>query len=709
MIKIRIDNREVEVAEGITILAAAAGVGIDIPTLCYMEDLKPYGSCFICVVEVEGNARLLPACSTICSNGMVISTRSDRVIASRRSCIELIMSDHVGDCRGPCEVRCPAGIDIPGFISLINRGEDGLALQLIKESLPFPASLGRVCPRPCEEQCRRRCAEDPVSICYLKRYVADGDLESENPYIPSISSDTGKRVAIVGAGPAGLSASFYLRKLGHEVLVLDSHDEPGGMLRYGIPEYRLPREVLSGEIDIIREMGVRIECGKRLGRNFKLDELLSKYDAVFLSIGAQLSSSMGIDGEDSGCTIPGIAFLDDVASGREVNIGSDVIVVGGGNTAIDAARTAIRLGSSNVQILYRRTRSEMPANIAEIEAAEVEGVKFRFLAAPIKIEKVNSSLELTCCEMELGAPDGSGRRRPVKKDGSEFKMIATAIISAIGQSVDADCSDVERNDIKLTRWNSIDVNPETFETGRAGLFAGGDCVSGADIAVTAIAAGRKAAHAIDQYLAGAAVVGEGKRYLHLIADAPKNLPDEIKELVHNNPSERRVMPELDPKMRRTTFDEVERGFSREDARSEAARCLACGCRSYASCAIRKLAIEYGAEPKRFEGANREFYLDDSHPRIRYESNKCIMCATCVRICAEVKGLHALQLVGRGFGSCVRPILSKSWSESPCDGCFKCVPACPTGAISFKVDPADEFKVSHSCGRDASKFDCDRKG
>ena len=697
--QITIDGTKVAAEVGETILDVAKREGIEIPTLCFQPELEPYGSCFICVVEVEGLPRLVPSCATPAADGMVISTNSERVRASRKVCMELLLSDHVGDCRGPCQVECPAGIDIPGFISLLACGEEAASIRLIKETMPFPASLGRVCPRPCEEQCMRLCADDPVAICFLKRYVADVDLKRDEPYLPSVGEPTGRRVAIIGAGPAGLSAAFYLRQAGYEVTVFDSHDEPGGMLRYGIPSYRLPREVLAAEIDIIRRMGVAIECGRVLGRDFTIESLAADHDAAFLAIGAQSSSGMRVEGE--GAALPGIEFLDRVARGEPVDIGDDVVVVGGGNTAIDAARTSLRLGAARVTILYRRTRDEMPADDLEVAAAMEEGVDIRFLAAPIAMAKAGGEVELSCIGMKLGEPDSSGRRRPVPVEGSEFQIKASAVIAAIGQGVAADCLG-DASEIKLTKWMTLDVNPDTFETSRPGLFAGGDCATGADVAVTAIAAGRKAAASIDQYLMGEGVTGESAGYLHHMAESPKELPEAIVRRVEGDEAPRVAMPKLAPKKRIKSFDEVETGFTAEQARAEAERCLSCGCRSYGSCKLRTYALEYGAEPARLAGEGRLFHVDESHPEIRYESHKCIMCGSCIRVCSEVKHLDALGFVERGFSVTMKPAMEKPWNLSSCDSCLKCVPMCPTGAISIKVTPADEVRARFEDGSDASK-------
>jgi len=700
--QIKLNGKEVDANDGETILDVAKRNGIEIPTLCHQEGLKPYGSCFICVVEMKGLGRLVPSCSTPVAEGMEIMTDSERVMASRKVCLELLLSDHVGDCRAPCQVECPAGIDIPAFISLLEQNNTADAVKIIKDTLPFPASLGRVCPRPCESMCHRSCVDDSLSICFLKRYIGDDDLNSSNPYIPEVGKSNGKKVSIVGAGPAGLTTAFYLRKMGYAVEVLDSHEKAGGMLRYGIPEYRLPRDLLAAEIGIIEKMGAKIRCGLSMPKDFTMDSLIKDNDAVFLAIGAQSASDMRVEGEHDGGAISGIAFLDDIAMGKSVNVGDEVVIVGGGNTAIDAARTSLRLGSKNVTILYRRTQAEMPADDIEIDAALEEGVKMHFLAAPVKMAKSEGGTELECVKMELGEPDASGRRRPVPIKDSEFKIQATAVISAIGQAVDSDCVDADATDIKLTKWYTLDVDPDTFLTSREGVFAGGDCATGADIAVTAIAAGRKAAVSIDQYLRGEKVTGEPKRYIHSMGKKPTDAPPQLLKRLEENTSKKTKMPELPAKERIASFDEVETGFTLDDAMNEVKRCDGCGCRSFDSCTLQSLAEEYDAKPERFAGENREYFVDDSHPIIRYEAHKCIMCGSCVRVCSEIKGLDALGFVGRGFTATMKPMLDDAWSDSTCDSCLKCVPICPTGAISIRTTPAEEALARRYRGVDASK-------
>ncbi|MFH1654670.1 MAG: FAD-dependent oxidoreductase [Pseudomonadota bacterium] len=701
--KVTINEKQLDASVGETILSVAQRNNIEIPTLCYQNELKPFASCFICAVEVEGMNRLVPSCATPVSDGMVIHTESDRVKASRKMCVELLFSDHVGDCHGPCQVSCPAGIDIPGFISLLASDREAEALKLIKETMPMPAALGRICPRPCEGECRRACEDDPVSICYLKRYVADYDLKLSAPYIPQVSADTGKKVAVIGSGPAGLAAAFYLRINGYAVDVFDAHEEAGGMLRYGIPGYRLPRDVLAKEIGLIEKMGVTITQNAKIGKDRSLKKLVDNYDALFLAIGCQSSSGMRADGENSEGVVPGISFLENAACGNEIDVGDRVVVVGGGNTAVDCARTSLRLGAKEVVMLYRRTRAEMPADAIEIEAAEEEGIKFEFLAAPTMIERVDDRLKITSIRMGLGESDASGRRRPVPKKGSEFEMDTSLMISAIGQRVESRELGLDELKIKMTDWGTIIANNDSLQTTNPKIFSGGDCVTGADIAVRAIEAGRRAATAIDQFLKNEKVVGIPAHYVHKIAEerdkTPKDVLEKIFEGIEKRKKER--MEELKAGKRIKSFDEVEQGFTSKQAKKEAERCLACGCRSYESCTMRRLADTYKADPKRWLGSIREFHVDESHEKIRYESHKCIMCGSCIRVCSEVKHLDALGFVWRGFPARMRPQMEKPWKLSTCDACLKCVPMCPTGAISLKVTPGED-SLARMKGKDASK-------
>lgn len=314
-INITINGKKIETQEGTTVLTAATQNGIKIPNLCYDGRVELYGACGLCTVEVEGIPKLLRACSTKVTDGMVIHTESERIKASRKVALELLLSDHDGDCKAPCTKACPAGTDCQGYVGLIANGEYEEALKLIKEKLPLPASIGRICPHPCEKNCRRQFVDEPVSIAFLKSFVADIDLKGD-AFIPEIEHDSGKSAAVIGGGPAGLTASYFLRTKGHSVTIFEQMPKMGGMLRYGIPEYRLPKAVLDREIATIEKMGVTLKNNVKLGKDFTLSELQNEFDSVLVAVGAWNSSKMRVQGEDLDGVWGGIDLLREVALGK---------------------------------------------------------------------------------------------------------------------------------------------------------------------------------------------------------------------------------------------------------------------------------------------------------------------------------------------------------------------------------------------------------
>jgi len=468
----------------------------------------------------------------------------------------------------PCRYACPAGINVPLYVYLIGEGKYREALAIIREKVPFPGVLGRVCIHPCEEACRRGELNDPIAIKFLKRFAADRDTGEWRQFSRALPP-TGKRVAIVGSGPAGLTAGYYLAKAGHSVTVFEQFSRAGGMMRVGIPDYRLPPSVLDAEIDEILRVGVKIELNTRIESINTLFE--QGYDAVFLAVGAHLGMKLGIDGEDSPGVIDGATFLREVSLGKKVAVGDRVAVVGGGNVAIDSARTALRLGASRVSILYRRTRAEMPASPEEVEAAMEEGIEINFLVAPLKINRQNGRLIFTCNRMELGEPDASGRRRPVPIKDSEFDTDYSTIIGAIGQRTELP----GEFNLKTGRGNTIQANPDTLAASRKGVWAGGDAVTGPDSVIRAIAAGRKAASSIDKYLGGSGDIDE-----ELTSERRFNLCAGMVEDFLEKPRVR--MPEITVAERHGNFTEVERGLVEAEAVAEAKRCCQCGVRQQLS-------------------------------------------------------------------------------------------------------------------------------
>jgi formate dehydrogenase major subunit len=672
MIKLTIDGKNISMPPGSTVLDAAKWLGIRIPTMCHVPGIEPAGSCYVCAVQVEGRRTLSPACAQQVAEGMVVATDTPDVRNARKMALELLLSDHAGECVAPCAARCPAGLDIPGFVYGIASGDNRRAVEVIGEKLALPGSLGRVCPRLCEQQCRRCEMDESLTIGALHRFATDVDPA----YLPPREPSTGKSVAIIGAGPAGLAAAFYLLQKGHDCTLFDAHALPGGMLRYGIPAYRLPREALDAEIDIIRKLGARFEMNSRWGVDFNLADLRREHAAVFVAIGAQRAQELRCEGEE--LAIAGVEFLEKVAKGNPPSLGSDVIVVGGGNTAIDCARSAVRFGARNVRILYRRSRQEMPCLMEEVEAAEVEGVQIELLTAPVRIERNGGRVSVRCQHMGLGEPDSSGRRRPVPIEGSDFVIECSTVIAAVGQSVDRTLA--ERQGLKASAWG-IFAEDRTLATNLPGVFAGGDAVLGADLAVRAVTAGRMAAASIHQYLSGKNVTGETAQIN--IAMQPIDDAERAAMFREIERASRAPMGHLSVEQRRASFDEVDRGLSSQNALREAQRCLSCGCKKADCCLVRSLATEYHADVYRFAGARRRFSRDVSHAEILYEPGKCINCGACVRIAAAEGETVGLAITGRGFDVAVTVPFGQPLSAGLTKSAQRCAEACPSGALVLR--------------------------
>lgn len=674
-IRLNINGKEVLGHKGQTILEVARENAIEIPTLCYDERVKIYGSCGLCVVEVEGIPKLLRACATEISENMVIKTNTERVKGSRKMALELLLSDHVGDCRPPCVLACPGQTDCQGYVGLIANGQYKEALALIKEQLPLPASIGRVCPHPCEDACRRQLVEEPVSIAWLKSFVADIDLKDDNAFLPEIKPATGKKVAIIGGGPSGLTTAYYLAREGHDVTIYEAMPKLGGMLRYGIPQYRLPKEVLDKEIGIIEKMGVKMLTDVRIGKDVKLDHIRDQFDAVYVSIGAWTSSKLNCPGEELEGAVGGIEFLRHVTMNQPVKLGERIAIVGGGNTAMDACRTAIRLGAKEVYNLYRRTKDEMPAEDIEIKEAEEEGVIFKFLVSPIEIMGEDGKVtKIRLQKMKQGEPDQSGRRRPIPIEGQEEIIEVDSVIAAIGQGVNIEGFE----DLQLTKRGTIHAGENTYLTNLPGVFAGGDATNqGPGIAIAAIGEGKKAAQVIDSYLEGKVIPYEKPFYVERDDLTEEDFKD--REKLH-----RPAMPHLSAHARKTNFEEIVKGYSEEDAKKEAQRCLECGCHDFFECKLIDYANEYDVAPQRLSGETHNRPLEDEHPFIHRNPDKCILCGLCVRVCEEVMGVTALGLVDRGFDTIVKPALNQPLKETGCISCGQCISVCPTGALGEKL-------------------------
>jgi formate dehydrogenase beta subunit len=513
-----------------------------------------------------------------------------------------------------CREACPAGVDVPRYIRYIREGNFEMALEVIRERIPFPSVCGYACVHPCETKCARVQFDVPVAIRPLKRIAADKGMGKRVRVVKR--PPTGKKVAVIGSGPCGLTAAYYLNVLGHKVTVFEALPLSGGMLRYGIPEYRLPEEIVDMEIGVIRDSGVEVIVGKPV---LSAESLLeSGFDAVLAALGAWKPAKMGIPGEESSRVIDGLSFLRQVNGGNAPEIGRKVVVVGGGSTAIDASRASIRLGAEVVQ-LYRRTRAEMPAGSEEVIEAVEEGVRFEYLAAPVRIGED----KVTCVRMALGDPDASGRRAPSPVPGSEYSIEFDTLLMAIGQFPDASsvCLEGRKN-------GAVQVDQENLATGKDGIFAGGDAVVGSSTIIEAIAQGRRACESIDRFLGGTGILPDSST-VGTEEPAPEAAP---------RGTDRTDAKKIPLKRRCSSFDTVERVYGKDAAVAEATRCLSCDLRHFdvsvnenvcKDCGYCREACSLG-----ILGQSEDFNPGGYKPSVAVHPEKCIGCLRCLYTCPD---------------------------------------------------------------------------
>ena len=674
-LSLTIDGRVITVPAGTTILDAARAAGIDIPHLCHLpgKDDSPR-PCLLCLVEIDG--RQQRACRTIVTGNMEIRTDTPELSAHRRQRLQQLAAHHYGDCKPPCTLTCPAGINVQGYINLIAGGEHEAALRLIKEKNPLPGIVCRVCPRFCETRCRRILVDEPVAINHLKRFVVDhaagkGVLR-EKTGVPS-----GYRAAIIGGGPAGLSCAYYLRRQGHEVTIFEKEGRLGGLPRYAIPNFKLPEQEVDREIETIMNMGIRVRTDSQWGRDFNLDDLQGQgYGAVFIATGLAGQQALAIPGSEH--AQDGLDFLRRVKSGRETGVGGKVLLIGGSKVAVAAARTARRLGAGDVTVVYARARLEMATQQRDIEEAAREGVKFLMMAMPLGLERrKNGGLSVEIARTVLSEPDARGTRQPMAVDGSRLQWQGDVVIAALGQEGDDTFTRFGKREaqLALSPRKAIKVRPSTMQTSLAGVFAGGEAASGPRSVVQAVDAGRRAAEAIHRQLTGRppAKLADGR---FNFSRGRKFEDVDLRNFSGATITLRQAMPTRPPEKRIADFDQVESGYTSEMAMREAGRCLQCGCTGLDKCALRPLAMDHGIQTNQAP-TRRRAALNDNHPFIVSDPNKCVVCHRCERSCE----FDALVLSYREEGLISNITLE---FKDSCVNCGACVDACPTGALVKKA-------------------------
>ncbi|MCL2512943.1 MAG: FAD-dependent oxidoreductase [Oscillospiraceae bacterium] len=701
-IRILINGEEIYAGIDDTVLTAALKNGIDIPNLCYDKRIEPCDLCSVCAVEVDGSFECVNACSARVREDMTVLTESPKAVAARRGALTKLMEAHTGSCLAPCAKACPAGLDCQALAGLIVNGEFDEAVKLMKNKIPIPSSIGRVCNKPCENTCLRKGADGSVSLAALEAFVSDLDLGSNKPYSITPRADTGKSVAIIGGGPAGLTAAYFLRLRGHSVTIYDKMPEPGGMLRYGIPEYRLPKAVLDKEINGIKALGIKFINNTKIGRDLTLPGLRMIYGAVVTATGAWASRRLGIKGEDLNGVVSAIYFLRHVATGDFERFSGNLIVCGAGNTAMDAARTAVRLGAEKVYVISRKDENAKTADENEIRAAKEEGVEFVYMSSPVEILGEKGRVAgLRMQKLEYAADPGSGRTKAVPIEGEYFDIPAHIIIRAIGQKTD----NFGLTDLKLTGRDTIEADEKTFRTNAEGVFAIGDATNkGADMAITAIGEAKRAARVVDSYLSGELKPWEEYPVLY-----SEEMPFDYSEIPKQ---ERAPRVELPPKERKNCFAEAVKPLDIKQAVNEAGRCLECGCRSFYSCRLLRLAEKYRIDPVKSLNKPQRF-LDDAMSFVGKKPDLCISCGMCVNICNSYVRKTCLGVLEPNYKKTERPEFTMPLTMTDCNFCGVCADVCPTGAIykkppllkdfpaAFKNKSTVCFFCSEGCGLDFS--------
>jgi pyruvate/2-oxoacid:ferredoxin oxidoreductase beta subunit/NADPH-dependent glutamate synthase beta subunit-like oxidoreductase/ferredoxin len=667
-LSITINGMRCAAGQGETVLDVARREGVDIPALCHQAGSAAWGGCRLCLVEVAGVDKLQAACTTWVADDMSVQTETPRVRARRESYLRMYLSDHNSYCEAPCTHACPTHVDIPGYLAALAAGDAAGAAALVREELPFPGILGRVCPRYCEPVCRRGDVDEPLAICALHRAAADHSKARL-----ARGALSGKRVAVVGAGPAGLSAAWFLIGRGHQVTLYDAQAQAGGSLRYVIPEFRLPAKVLDDELQPLWDAGARFVGDSKMHYETDPRGLFDAgFDAVVLSTGAKAKGSK--KGAPNERRLDAFEFLRQQRNGHRARLSGRVVVFGDGTTAVDAARTALRSGAETVTVVSRYNSDTMPAGARDIAAAREEGVSFEFEAPAGRLEAETSSTVILAAENEGGAP---------LKIGGDH----------------------------------LHPNPYTGRTSQEGLFVAGDALGGPRSVIHAVAGGKRAAVAIDAWLRGedlAALEEELAAYSRLpyleqlkqaqsldgvAGRLAERDPVWLKMGASAEPEARAAMPKAAKSKRLASLDvEVEKGYTLAAAQAEAKRCLQCECPSLGDCDLQRLGVEYGITTNDLVKRGSRIRVVEpqlEHPFIRRDMERCIACGRCVRVCRDVAGPACYDFTGRGFTINVDTPYGDALQLADCISCGRCVSICPTGALLFNERELSSFRVDES--------------